>query len=74
MSLNVQTRSVFDPASDETCFYCGDPVQFPNIQWHGSKNGEGSDIFLHPICARTISIRLLRDVWDAERKHIITER
>jgi hypothetical protein len=74
MSLNTQCADIFAPAKDETCFYCGDPVYYPNIQWHGSRLGEGSDMFLHPICARTLSIRLLRDVWEAECKHIITER
>ena len=71
MSLNTLSADVFAPEKDETCFYCGDAVQYPNILWHGSKKGEGTDIFLHPLCARNLSIRLLRDVWEAETKHIL---
>ena len=48
----------------EECFYCGSAVDTHEmfIEWLGSS----TEVFFHPPCALAFSIRLMRDVHEAD--------
>ena len=46
-----------------SCYYCHKPLTHPRIEWVSKTN-----LYLHPVCARDLCIRLLRDVWEYECK------
>lgn len=63
-----------DPAGapSSPCFYCGELVTVPFIQWIGE-----STITLHPECTVEFAIRLLRDVHEfecEEKRELLTPR
>jgi hypothetical protein len=45
-------------ARGEACFYCGEPVRDPAIEWSGT----AGQIWLHPPCALDFVVRLTRDI------------
>lgn len=70
MIIDAQTPFSFGDPS-QGCFYCGQPVSQPWIEWHGqNRNQKTFEIIqLHPGCAVELTIRLLRDVHEYECRH-----
>lgn len=47
---------VYRPLAASACFYCGNDLEYPVVQWHGT-----GDIFFHHSCAEQIGMRLISD-------------
>ena len=52
-------------ASGERCFYCGKPCYDAGWMW---SRETGQEIYMHVTCAVTFGIRLMRDVYEYQKK------
>lgn len=50
----------------DTCFFCSAALVIPAVVWHGVVDDDGTDLWLHPKCAKMLAVRILRDVDESE--------
>jgi hypothetical protein len=52
------------------CFLCSKPLTLPAVYWHGGepdRPGEGTELWLHPECAKGLAARITRDAIELEQ-------
>lgn len=50
--------------SGQACFYCGQVLTPPALYWRG----DGTDLWLHPVCWPRLATRLFRDLHEVETR------